>query len=60
MVKEFLFNGVNEIGKKTFLDYFPEYESGDGSIIEKRSIVGKSFEERPWDARGVFIGNNFS
>nr|XP_043628325.1 phytochromobilin:ferredoxin oxidoreductase, chloroplastic [Erigeron canadensis] len=58
VVKEFLFNGVNELGNKTFLDYFPEYEREDGSINEKRSIVGKSFENRPWDARGVFIGGS--
>ncbi|KAI3804423.1 hypothetical protein L1987_25955 [Smallanthus sonchifolius] len=60
VVKKFLFNGVNELGNKTFLDYFPEYACEDGSINEKRSIVGKSFENRPWDARGVFIGDTFS
>ncbi|XP_076944161.1 phytochromobilin:ferredoxin oxidoreductase, chloroplastic-like [Bidens hawaiensis] len=60
VVKKFLFNGVNELGSKTFLDYFPEYECGDGSVNEKRSIVGKSFETRPWDARGVFIGDTLS
>ncbi|KAI3700397.1 hypothetical protein L2E82_45023 [Cichorium intybus] len=59
VVKKFLFNGVNELGDKTFLDYFPEYESKDGSIIEKRSVIGKSFEKRPWDDLGAFIGNNF-
>ncbi|KAF5816410.1 putative phytochromobilin:ferredoxin oxidoreductase [Helianthus annuus] len=59
VVKKFLFNGVNELGNKTFLDYFPEYERGDGSINEKRSVVGKSFENRPWDAQGVFIGDTF-
>lgn len=60
VVKKFLFNGVNELGNKTFLDYFPEYELEDGSINEKRSIVGKSFENRPWDTRGRFIGDAFS
>ncbi|KAI7743474.1 hypothetical protein M8C21_011325 [Ambrosia artemisiifolia] len=60
VVKKFLFHGVNELGNKTFLDYFPEYDCGDGSINEKRSIVGKSFENRPWDASGVFIGDTFS
>ncbi|XP_071690302.1 phytochromobilin:ferredoxin oxidoreductase, chloroplastic [Rutidosis leptorrhynchoides] len=60
VVKKFLFNGVNELGNKTFLDYFPEYELEDGSINEKRSIVGKSFENRPWDATGQFIGDTFS
>ncbi|GJZ92768.1 phytochromobilin:ferredoxin oxidoreductase, chloroplastic [Tanacetum coccineum] len=52
VVKKFLFNGVKELGNKTFLDYFPEYKVEGGSINEKRSIVGKSFERRPWDTRG--------
>ncbi|PWA62109.1 phytochromobilin:ferredoxin oxidoreductase, chloroplast / phytochromobilin synthase (HY2) [Artemisia annua] len=60
VVNKFLFNGVKELGNKTFLDYFPEYEVEGGSINEKRSIVGKSFESRPWDARGVFVGDTFS
>ncbi|KAK1430479.1 hypothetical protein QVD17_13236 [Tagetes erecta] len=60
VVENFLFNGVKELGNKTFLDYFPEYACGDGSINEKRSIAGKSFENRPWDTRGVFIGDTFS
>jgi phytochromobilin:ferredoxin oxidoreductase len=40
------------------LDYFPEYRCEDGSVNEKRSILGKSFENRPWDARGEFIGDD--
>ncbi|KAK9059105.1 hypothetical protein SSX86_021724 [Deinandra increscens subsp. villosa] len=60
VVKKFLFHGVNELGNKTFLDYFPEYECEDGSVNEKRSMVGKSFENRPWDDRGVFIGDTFT
>ncbi|CAI9277545.1 unnamed protein product [Lactuca saligna] len=59
VVKKFLFSGVNDLGNKTFLDYFPEYESENGSIIEKRSIIGKSFEKRPWNTQGVFIGDTF-
>ncbi|KAL7609588.1 phytochromobilin:ferredoxin oxidoreductase, chloroplastic isoform X1 [Lactuca sativa] len=59
VVKKFLFSGVKDLGNKTFLDYFPEYESKNGSIIEKRSIIGKSFEKRPWNTRGVFIGDTF-
>lgn len=59
VVSNFLFNGINELGSKTFLDYFPEYECDDGTVNEKRSIIGKSFEERPWDSRGQFIGNTF-
>nr|GEW78129.1 phytochromobilin:ferredoxin oxidoreductase, chloroplastic [Tanacetum cinerariifolium] len=39
VVKKFLFNGVKELGNKTFLDYFPEYKVEGGSINEKRSIV---------------------
>ncbi|KAJ8529069.1 hypothetical protein K7X08_035904 [Anisodus acutangulus] len=57
VITEFLFNGVNELGSKTFLDYFPEYICEDGRVNEKRSMIGKSFESRPWDARGEFIGD---
>ncbi|CAM8964534.1 unnamed protein product [Rhodiola kirilowii] len=57
LIKSFLFNGVQELGSKTFLDYFPEYQCKDGTINGKRSIIGKSFEDRPWDAKGDFIGN---
>jgi phytochromobilin:ferredoxin oxidoreductase len=60
VVNNFLFNGSTELGSKTFLDYFPEYRCEDGTLSEKRSIVGKSFEKRPWDARGEFIGNTFT
>ncbi|THG18524.1 hypothetical protein TEA_015222 [Camellia sinensis var. sinensis] len=49
LVKNFLFNGVDELGSKTFLDYFPEYQCEDGTVNDKRSIIGKSFEHRPWD-----------
>uniref|UniRef100_A0A5B6ZGD9 Phytochromobilin:ferredoxin oxidoreductase n=1 Tax=Davidia involucrata TaxID=16924 RepID=A0A5B6ZGD9_DAVIN len=59
LVRSFLFNGINELGSKTFLDYFPEYQCEDGTINEKRSVIGKSFENRPWDTRGEFIGNSF-
>lgn len=59
LVKNFLFNGVDELGSKTFLDYFPEYQCEDGTVNEKRSIIGKSFDHRPWDAAGEFVGNNF-
>ncbi|KAA8549843.1 hypothetical protein F0562_001527 [Nyssa sinensis] len=59
LLRRFLFNGINELGSKTFLDYFPEYQSEDGTINEKRSVIGKSFENRPWDTRGEFIGNTF-
>lgn len=57
MIRKFLFNGVNELGNKTFLDYFPEYRCEDGKVNEKRSMIGKSFENRPWNARGEFIGD---
>ncbi|KAL7174300.1 hypothetical protein ACSBR2_033542 [Camellia fascicularis] len=60
LVKNFLFNGVDELGSKTFLDYFPEYQCEDGTVNDKRSIIGKSFEHRPWDASGEFVGNSFS
>ncbi|KAG5629086.1 hypothetical protein H5410_000803 [Solanum commersonii] len=57
VITKFLFNGVNELGNKTFLDYFPEYRCEDGKVNEKRSMIGKSFENRPWDARGEFTGD---
>ncbi|KAL8483571.1 hypothetical protein ACS0TY_026309 [Phlomoides rotata] len=57
LVRSFLFNGVDELGSKTFIDYFPEYECDDGTINQKRSMIGKSFESRPWNTRGEFIGN---
>ncbi|XP_016435365.1 phytochromobilin:ferredoxin oxidoreductase, chloroplastic [Nicotiana tabacum] len=60
VISEFLFNGVNKLGSKTFLDYFPEYRCEDGRVNEKRSMIGKSFESRPWNARGEFIGNRVS
>ncbi|KAL6853895.1 hypothetical protein ACP4OV_019924 [Aristida adscensionis] len=56
LVKEFLFEGVESLGTKSFLDYFPEYAL-DGRINKKRSMIGKSFETRPWNARGEFIGD---
>lgn len=60
VLRSFLFNGVDELGTKTFLDYFPEYRLEDGTINEKRSVMGKSFENRPWDSRGEFIGSSLS
>ncbi|XP_010519779.1 PREDICTED: phytochromobilin:ferredoxin oxidoreductase, chloroplastic isoform X2 [Tarenaya hassleriana] len=56
LLRNFLFNGVDELSTKTFLDYFPEYRTEEGSVNYQRSMVGKSFETRPWDARGEFIG----
>ncbi|KAJ0249534.1 Phytochromobilin:ferredoxin oxidoreductase [Hirschfeldia incana] len=56
LLRDFLFNGVNEMGTKTFIDYFPEYQTEDGTVNDKRSIIGKSFETRPWDSNGLFIG----
>ncbi|KAJ1287054.1 hypothetical protein BS78_03G401200 [Paspalum vaginatum] len=56
LVEEFLFEGVGALGTKSFLDYFPEYTRDDGTVNKKRSMVGKSFETRPWDARGEFVG----
>lgn len=58
LLGSFLFNGVDELGSKTFLDYFPEYRDKNGAVIEKRSVIGKSFELRPWNSRGEFIGND--
>ncbi|KAK9725599.1 hypothetical protein RND81_05G156300 [Saponaria officinalis] len=58
VLKSFLFNGVDELGSKKFLDYFPEYELGDGTVNEKRSVLGKSFDKRPWDSTGQFIASS--
>lgn len=55
MVRQFLFEGVDTLGNKSFLDYFPEYTCEDGSVNRKRSMIGKSYKLRPWDANGDFI-----
>ncbi|KAL0923102.1 hypothetical protein M5K25_007147 [Dendrobium thyrsiflorum] len=60
MIRHFLFEGVDSLGTKTFLDYFPEYHCEDGSINHKRSIIGKAYKTRPWDAGGEFIGSKAS
>ncbi|KAK8963136.1 hypothetical protein KSP40_PGU017407 [Platanthera guangdongensis] len=57
MVRRFLFEGVDSLGTKSFLDYFPEYLCEDGSVNRKRSIAGKGYRTRPWDAEGNFIGH---
>ncbi|XP_056699454.1 phytochromobilin:ferredoxin oxidoreductase, chloroplastic isoform X3 [Spinacia oleracea] len=57
VLRSFLFNGVDELSRKTFLDYFPEYKLEDGSINDKRSMMGKSFENRPWDSKGELVDN---
>ncbi|KAL8137610.1 hypothetical protein V2J09_003611 [Rumex salicifolius] len=56
VLRRFLFRGVDELGSKSFLDYFPEYRQEDGMVSNKRSMMGKSFEHRPWNDRGEFIG----
>ncbi|KAK8958003.1 hypothetical protein KSP39_PZI001405 [Platanthera zijinensis] len=60
MVRRFLFEGVDSLGTKSFLDYYPEYLCEDGSVNRKRSIAGKGYRTRPWDAEGNFIGNHLS
>ncbi|CAN0922489.1 Phytochromobilin:ferredoxin oxidoreductase, chloroplastic [Linum grandiflorum] len=55
LVRNFLFHGIKEMGSRGFLDYFPEYRCDDGSVNQKRSMIGKSFESRPWDSTGEFI-----
>ncbi|KAK7299867.1 hypothetical protein RJT34_10695 [Clitoria ternatea] len=57
LLRSFLFNGVDELGSKTFNDYFPQYCCEEGTLNKKSNSVDKSFERRPWDARGEFIGN---
>lgn len=58
IIRSFLFHGADELGSRTFTDYFPEYKCEDGSVNQKRSMIGKSFESRPWDTRGEFIGED--
>ncbi|KAF8035432.1 hypothetical protein BT93_C1456 [Corymbia citriodora subsp. variegata] len=57
VVRSFLFDGVDPLGSKTFLDYFPEYRCEEGRVNEKRSMIGKSFATRPWNRKEEFIGN---
>ncbi|XP_012568700.1 phytochromobilin:ferredoxin oxidoreductase, chloroplastic isoform X2 [Cicer arietinum] len=56
LLRSFLFNGVDELGSKKFDDYFPHYNGEEGTLNKKGGIIGKSFENRPWDARGEFLG----
>ncbi|KAL2316597.1 hypothetical protein Fmac_030473 [Flemingia macrophylla] len=56
MLRSFLFNGVDELGSKTFKDYFPHNCSEEETLNKKGNIFGKSFENRPWNARGEFLG----
>ncbi|KAF5192551.1 Phycoerythrobilin ferredoxin oxidoreductase [Thalictrum thalictroides] len=57
IINSFLFNGTKTLGSKEFLDYFPEYRCEDGTINQKRSVIGKSFQSRPWDSEGNFISD---
>lgn len=59
-MRQFLFDGVDSLGSKAFLDYFPEYRLENGAVNKKRSMVGKSYETRPWNSRGEFIGGNLN
>ncbi|CAI5494695.1 unnamed protein product, partial [Closterium sp. Naga37s-1] len=54
-IEGFLFAGSHELGTKGFLDYFPDYRQEDGSIAKKRSMKGKAYSSRPWDAHGRLI-----
>lgn len=58
LISRFLFNGVLDLESVTFVEYFPEYKREDGSASEKRSMIGKSFDKRPWNANGEFIGDS--
>ncbi|XP_078178989.1 phytochromobilin:ferredoxin oxidoreductase, chloroplast / phytochromobilin synthase (HY2) isoform X2 [Carex rostrata] len=60
LVRQFLFDGVDSLGSKTFLDYFPEYRLENGAVNKRRSMVGKSYETRPWNPQGEFIGGNLN
>ncbi|KAJ7555447.1 hypothetical protein O6H91_05G038300 [Diphasiastrum complanatum] len=54
-IKEFLFSGLESLGTKKFLDYFPEYKGDDGSLSTVRSVAGRSYAKRPWGEDGKFI-----
>ena len=56
-IHNFLFDGYESLGTKTFLDYFPLYRGPDGSVLKKRSVAGRAYSTRPWDEEGRFIGN---
>jgi phytochromobilin:ferredoxin oxidoreductase len=56
-MEHFLFAGLDNLGSKTFLDYFPQFRDADGSVSKQRSKVGKSHLVRPWDKDGNFITN---
>ncbi|EFJ21813.1 hypothetical protein SELMODRAFT_151708 [Selaginella moellendorffii] len=54
-IHEFLFNGLHDLGTSSFTEYFPEYRCEDGTVNTARSIIGKSYSERPWNDTGTFI-----
>jgi phytochromobilin:ferredoxin oxidoreductase len=56
-MEHFLFAGLDNLGSKTFLDYFPQFRDANGSVCKQRSKVGKSYPVRPWDKDGNFIIN---
>jgi phytochromobilin:ferredoxin oxidoreductase len=56
-MEHFLFAGLDNLGSKTFLDYFPQFQDANGSVCKLRSKVAKSYPVRPWDKDGNFIIN---
>jgi phytochromobilin:ferredoxin oxidoreductase len=47
MVREFLVEGVESLGTKSFLEYFPEHAQEDVMANKKSNMEGKSSEMRP-------------
>eukprot|EP00850_Spirogloea_muscicola_P021894 SM000266S09839 [mRNA] locus=s266:38098:40174:- [translate_table: standard] len=54
-IHNFLFDGLQSMGTKSFLDYFPDYQEADGSITKRRSVAGKRYSTRPWDYHGRLL-----
>lgn len=57
-IHDFLFDGLTTLGRKKFLDYYPQYRAADGSVSKKRSMAGRSYMTRPWDAEGRLMSTS--
>ncbi|CAM6090834.1 unnamed protein product [Calypogeia fissa] len=56
-MKGFLFADMDNLGRKSFLDYFPKFRDPNGSVVKKRSVSGKGYPTRPWDEDGNYVGS---
>ncbi|GBG79388.1 hypothetical protein CBR_g29537 [Chara braunii] len=55
-ISNFLFRCEEGQGRKTFLEYFPQYATASGEVASRRSMIGKAYPTRPWDRHGRWIG----